>query len=755
MQQVATSPLEVDDFSGGKTDNYINGDLKRGQEFDNLFILTNRRLRSRWGSLLDEDDPAAAQIPAGNQRIGALINYNNSSTLFVQSAKKIYYRNPSAYTTLIGPTSNDVFNAGSTSSFVSYSEWNRHLFITNDLFPNVQKIYADGSSVLQTRTAGLPALASSPTVTAGLAGTRSYLYAFHYYYTYTIGTEVFEDRGPVTEVELASSGDPSVNNNSISAIPVLANSTVNNYDTTTVKVHIFRTLNGGSDFFKIGQVTNGTTVFTDNVSDATAADDEPIYISGGVLDNDPPPLCKFIHIVNNVGYYAHIKEGAETFPNKYKISVPFDPDSVPGASEDTVEDEITGVSSVQSIPIIACKRHIYRSEGVFDETGRGELNHTRISDTAGCVSNLSFVQAEGSLYWFGNDGVYTTDGYKVMKISDHLNDTYANFISSTTNPKRIVGSFDEKYRRIIWSVQKDSASSDNDSCLILELRWGISAESVFTTMSGADSFAPTSVVFFNKLMYRADKRGYVFVHHEDDDADPKIDLNIDEDTWARETIIYDYKGVATNFGTTLGRKWVPKGTITLGNLGNVSVQPRVINDDGAKIRDLKQIRFRGNFIWGDDEFIWGNPECQWGSSGIIENTRRMPARGLRLSYFQLQLTNALTIVTNSDILGNATLTDVNTATLDDITVNWPNDSVDYYLSFDNDDYSTQYLVTERTTSTLTFLDSSGSSPVGSHAWELTGYKKGEIINILSYAIMFSTNSDSLRAYMGSDSGENA
>lgn len=758
MQQVATQRLEIADFSGGMTDNYINGPVNSGQLFNNLHILPNKTLESRWGSHVDElATPANALIPAGNQRIGALLNYNNSSTLLVQSAKKMWYRNPLAYTELVGPvTSNPVFNLGATTNFVSASEWNRHLFVTSDAFPNVQKIYSDGSGVLQVRTAGLPEMAA-PTVTAGAAGTRTYLYAFHYFFEYTIGSQIFQDRGPVTQVELTASGDPSAVATAITAIPVLANGATHNYATTVIKVHIFRTLDAGAEFFKVGEVTNGTTAFNDNMSDATAEDAESIYISGGILDNEPPPLAKYIHIVNNVGYYGHVKVGSEVFPNKYRLSVPFDPDSCPGEFEDEVEDEITGVSSAQSVAIILCKRHIYRSEGNFDELGRGSVGHTRISDTAGCVSALSAVQAEGNLFWAGNDGFYMTDGYKVMKISDHLNTTYATYMSEMSEKKRIVGAFDEKYRRIIWTIQADSSNTDNDLCVILELRWGISDRMVFTTISGGeDSFSPTYVQFFNRKMYRADRRGFVFIHDEDDDADPKIDTIVTADLWNRVPIIYNYLGPALNFGTTLGRKWVPKAVITLGNIGNVSVQPNAINDDGASVRALKEIRIRRNFSWGDSEFVWGNPDCTWGAAGIFEQWRRMPARGLRLSYFQMQLTNSYTVVANSDTYGTATLDSAaKTLTLDSALTAWPSDSVDYYVSFPIDSYTAEFRITERTATELTFLDAGNVTTTGSTAWLIRGYKKGEFISILGYAVLYSSNSLSHATYQGSDTGNNA
>src|SRR3990167_1335346 len=306
-------PLEVNDFSGGITDYYINAAPNRAQTMDNLFILPNRSVKSRSGSVLD--DETNDTIPSGNIRIGALINYNNSAHLLVQSEENIYYRNTSAYTTLVGPvTSNAVFSSGATTNYISSAEWNRHLIVASDAFVKPQKIYKDGSDVLQVRTAGLPALASAPTVTAGGAGARTYIYAFLYFYTYTIGSQVFEDFGPVTQVTVTSSLEPSATNNPVTSIPVLANGATDNYDTTVIKVHIYRTLNGGTTLYKIGEVTNGTTVFTDDVSDATADNGTLIYTTGGVLDNDPPPLCKDVHTVNGYTYYAHIKVSTEVFP---------------------------------------------------------------------------------------------------------------------------------------------------------------------------------------------------------------------------------------------------------------------------------------------------------------------------------------------------------------------------------------------------------------------------------------------------------
>jgi len=51
--------------------------------------------------------------------------------------------------------------------------------------------------------------------------------------------------------------------NQIAAIPVLAGG---NYDTSNIKVRIFRTTDNGSTSYYVGQVTNGTVTFQDTVN---------------------------------------------------------------------------------------------------------------------------------------------------------------------------------------------------------------------------------------------------------------------------------------------------------------------------------------------------------------------------------------------------------------------------------------------------------------------------------------------------------
>ncbi|MES2212773.1 MAG: hypothetical protein V4490_06515, partial [Pseudomonadota bacterium] len=352
---------------------------------------------------------------------------------------------------------------------------------------------------------------------------------FIYEATYMVNSTTFIDFGPIgdNEVFVSNADAPETNPNNITAIPVLSNGVIDNYDTATITVSIYRTTNASSDpFYRIGVVTNGTTTFTDNVSDASAQNTGSLlYTEGGVVENDPPLPCKVLHVNQNLGYYGNVKEGSEIRPNRLYQSVPDDIDSVPATFFIDLDDEIVGISSVNDIPVVFCKKFTYRIDGQFDELGRGGMNRMKISDTAGCVSSQGIVQTLEGIYWAGQDGFYFTDGFKVVKINKEWNKTYANLVdtsSKTLAQVRIQGKYDSSNRRIWWSVWEDAGNSDVDKCYILDLNWGLSDEMPFSSASNGVNWAPTAIEFVNNNLIRADKRGYLFQHSAVVYTDPKI-----------------------------------------------------------------------------------------------------------------------------------------------------------------------------------------------------------------------------------------
>lgn len=874
-------PWVVDDFTGGVTDNYLAGNRNQYQRADNLFITDERKLITRPGSVILDETYFLPDHLVSNPRVGALFAFEEQ--IFENSGRGVYY-NDSGYTTLVGPSSNQALPAGTSASKTSWALWNKHLVITNDAFGSPMKIYKDSNDVFQVRNAGLPALASSPTVTGNITlilafandikskygthiasaaahgtsadGTNtisaanatnlsslitlvtelltdfnihekdaeepsgwayhskqegfdhslasviapttigecitklldlkdkfnehtndrsahgaltanviladisagSYIYTFLYYYTYTIGSVAFEDFGPTTTVQVEGIDPPNSTNVSIASIPTLANGATENWDTSNIKVKIYRSEDGGLTSYYVGQVTNGTAIYTDSTSDATLVTSTLLYTDGGVYDNDPPPKAKYVVVANNSAWYLHVKEGSEVYPNRGRQSIQFDIDACPEEFFFDVEDEITGGGSIGIYPIVFCKGRTYRIEGVLDLTGRGIIEPKEISRTVGCVSHLSIVQTRDGIFFAGQDGFYFTNGYEVIKISKEFNTTYKSLVLDDTQKLNIYGAYESLSNRIWWAVQVDTGSADNDACYIASLNYGIGPQTPFTTISGDTSFSPTALMFFDNNMYRSDRRGYLFIHSNDYKTDPKVDTLANPDTWEEQTIIYDYKSSAFDFGRADVRKWVPSLIFNAKNETNVSIGLNSYNDDSDFSLELKEIKIQSNIVWGDSTITWGDPDIVWNYDKTINAMRRFPATKLRCSYKQLEVTNSYTIIENSDDLGAASIdSSLKTATLATAPDNvWPEDSVDYYISFEDDDYTLEYQITDRTADVLTYRDALNSSvTAASSKWLLKGYKKGDVVSFLNYSIMFAYLSSTQTSFSPDQTGGNA
>ena len=806
---LSNQQLVVGDFSGGITDYTLDAQPNQSAELENFVINQNKKLITVPGS--DIFNSLYPQIPDGNARITGLFK-TVTPNLFVNSGRKIWYPGVSAWTALTGPSGNVAFEAGTTASFMSSSEWNDHTYATNSEYSRPIKIFRNGAGVEQVRTAGLPDLASSPavvstvaatvtftvtaanatagavyqaangsqftvstTITAGttltttstgavpasgtltkVSGTgdttinftavtsplNNYVYAFHYFYQYTVGTTQYEDYGPVTYV--ARTNVPAVTATvtaSVSGIPVLSNGSTLNYETTVVKVFIYRTINNGLTLYKIGEVTNGTTTFVDNFADGGITTNLLLYSNGGTLDYDPPPLCKYVHIVNGVAYYANIKEGSEFFRNQIRQSIQGDPDSCPiGLTVDVLE-EIVGLSSYTDNPLVFTNKRVYRLNGQYDELGQGQVTFEDITKTVGCMSHSSIVQTRYGVFWAGDDGFYWTDGFNFKKVSDSINERYKSLVSSNTRKSRMYAAYDTTENKIHWAVTYDNSATDNDAFFTLDLRWGISENCTFTTRSNGDAFSPTAIIFYQGDLIRADRRGYLFKHSSSYTTDPDVNPLAPYSQWTRKTIIPRYVSTIFNFGMPMVRKWVPKMLLSMQNVTNVSVQIRSINDDSSAAKDLLEIRYRGNVLWGDPEPLWGDELPYWSFFNLIEEMRRFPAKSLRCSFKQIEITQAFTIIYNSDTLGTGTVN--STAKTVTITGTLPTEIADYFIYFETDGYTKGYEIVSRDSNTqLTYLDPTTLQPSGSNVkYVIKGYPKGEIFNILSYILYYAPLTD--------------
>lgn len=569
--------------------------------------------------------------------------------------------------------------------------------------------------------------------------------------------------------------------NLLSNLPVIANDDTTNYDLPNINLEIYRTTDGGQNFFLIGTVPNGTTTFTDSVNDTLEGIDgslsvdegKPLYTTGGVVGDDQPPPCKYTHMLNGYVYYGGIFDTGQFFPNRLRQSKPNSPDSAPATFFDDFDSPLVGIGSARGNLITFCKTSIYRCSGQFNTQGQGLMTHENISDTLGCLNARSIISTEIGVFFAGTDGFYYTDGYQIINITFELKDTYASYTQTQTQQNGIYGAYDKINRRIWWSLRTGDYDSDASVVWVFYVNFGVKPSGVFTFITNGLNFRPSSFVIQHGQPYYAHEKGYLLKLDQWNKWDATIDTSVDPSLWEHEVIPYWYRSVAVDLGTTFQRKWIPKIHMVGQNRGNMGIQ---INS----IRDLNQydqgavpmapINYTQNFTWGDPTFVWGDPNCIWKTDGKMDVWRRFPAGQLRSDFMQVEIKPANLAVYASSVnfpdfafaqvtgsgAGSTKTVEILTPTgFSDIV--WPLDVVGYSLSLDFDEYELMFPITAVSTNTITVVDATGILPVNSnnYEWEIWGVKKEQRVHLSSFVLHYAYLGDENQAYPGASSSSGA
>lgn len=568
------------------------------------------------------------------------------------------------------------------------------------------------------------------TIPGGDLTLADYIYAFVYFYEYTVGTETFQDFGPVLYKQASDVISIDYESLAISQIPTLANTANTHYDTSTLKVKIYRTTNNGTVYYLVGDVTNGTTTFTDDVSDTELVTRETLYVEGGVLENEEPPESSYVHICGDTAYWVPVD-----FPNRILQAKRGDPDSVPSDTYLDLPNAVVGVSSVKGIVVGFNATRVYRIENSFDDLGRGQMTPVAISEVTGCIAPESIVQIENGILFAGNDQFYFTDGYKVTPVANEWRTTYANFIRDADARALIQGVYNSKEGRAYFTVSEDA--DEADSWAVVDLNFPLTQNSRWSIANNGESFRPSAIGVFNGNVIRGDSRGYVFYHSPSFVNDPLYSASLSASDWTKAHLPYDFRSAAFDFGSTQIIKWVTTVTSQFRGLTNLSIQLVSCNDDGRVIANLSPIRYRGHIYWNQPGILWGASGILWNDTQLIDEKRFFPSGSLRCAYKQIRLEPAYVTIYNSDTYGSATVSAAsNTATLP--TLDWPSDVENYYISFDDDNYDTEFLISDRTSdSVITFLDPGAVSPAdGTRKWLIKGYPKNEKFEFLGWNIKY-------------------
>lgn len=577
---------------------------------------------------------------------------------------------------------------------------------------------------------------------------------------------------------------PSITNsitrgNQISNLPTLSNDGSSNYDTSNILLNIYRTVDGGTTWYKVTQVTNGTASYLDTTNDilSTASSDalntnQTLYTTGGVVGFDQAPQSKFVHIFLGTAYYGGVFDSGQFFPNRIRQSVPNAPDSSPATFFLDLDDEITGLSSARSNVIGLCKNSVQRIAGQFNSQGQGQMSQEKISDGIGCLNAKSIVRTEIGIFYAGTDGFYYTDGFQVIKISLELDQTYASMTKTYNQQRSIVGAYDKINRRIWWNMKASDNDSDNSITFIYYMNFGARPSGVFTTAgndgaNGISYWRPSSMVFWNNSNIRGDERGYVFKAYSHTKTDPKVDTTVSASLWSQAYIPWEYRSLAIPFGGTFMRKWLTKIHVVGKNTGHAAIQINAVRDlnfDGDGIKALKPINYTDAIIWGNATCVWNDPivgpKTIWNPPGKMDVWRRFPQTALRADFLQIQMVPAsLAVYSSSQNFpagANCTVDNVGkTATIltpaGYTAIVWPLDSVDYSIYFDTDLYVQGYAITAVSGATITFSDAANLSSLVTGAgtqWVIRGLKKGQRPTISSYLVHFAYFGDKNQKYPG-------
>lgn len=582
----------------------------------------------------------------------------------------------------------------------------------------------------------------------------------------TVGNPVFV--GPVEVIKRYAIGEKVATKNesfypdainrystpeSISAIPTLSE-----YD-TDIKVNIYRTSLNGTVYFEVDNVANGTSTYSDYSLDSTDSQGkgalinrQQIYTTGGVVGFDQVEGAKYLHVVNNKAYYAGIYEDGKLIENRLLQSINGAPDAVPASFFDDFDDEIVGLSSARSNLIVFCKNSIYREAGEFGETGQGFLTHEKISDVVGCLNHSSIVQTEIGIFFAGTDGFYYTDGYQVIKVSLELDETYKSFTSSVSQKAAIRGAYDPSGRRVWWSVRENDGDTRNGKFFVLHLNDGTKPSSTFTTVFG-ENIKNSAHTFWLGHHWIGVRDGYV-MH-----SAPYQKSDVDPETGYSSAIQFNYLSTALDAGGIFNTKYATKMHVIGDNVGNANIEPYIVRDknfDNIGVRAMAEISYADNIVWGNPVCVWGQNETWWNNTGRMDEWRRFPRTTIRSDVFQVGFRNSDSTVYASedeayfpdDVYADvSSSSNVSLNSLSQGALTWPSDLKGLYISFDSDDYETEYEISSQSGSTLVISTSFTTDTATRLAFKITGYKKNQKFSISSYVVHFANIGEGGASYV--------
>lgn len=731
--------IELKDFSGGITDFTYNSDPKYFKEADNFLIERDRTVYSRHGiGLYDSNN---AQIPQGSERIPRLDTLGDGIVAFSGPWINLFLN--SSLSIAQTPNGNLALNNANFSTIHDSAKWQDQLFIVDNAFSSPIKVFIDGFGVLKAVQAGLPEIVNSITLTPSIAETSSYIYAFNYKYTYTVGAETLVSYGPVTYSQITNGPDFSLGESiTISGIPVLSSGTGAIYDDANIVKQIHRTEDGGLTYYLVAEIPNATTGYVDTTTNELLVNNQVIYNQATNAVYSEPIKSKYIEIINNIAWYGNCYDSA-SFPNRVYQSIPSIPDAVPRDNYIEFDEEVTGIGSFDIYPIIFTKSKVYRLEGFIDSFGSGVIIKKVIADAVGGISNNSIIKTSTGLYWASADGFYRTDAFRASKISTQIDYRYKVISSSDSKREKIYATYDQINKRIIWACQK--SQSDNDIMFVFDELFD-----AFTTVSALKTTQPASILYKDNCIVIGDSRGILFCLSEKHKSDLVFDVLASPSEWKTTPILYNLVHIDYDFGSFDINKWVTRISVFGKQQNPVDFIVSSFNNGSNKESFTYPVKYTQGMAWNDSGYEWGEEQLTWGGDpNFMYISRRFRCGKMRLRHksFKIQNTNAIIKCSSENNSMTELIIDqsIKTASSQDIQlVSFSSDENGYFLEISN----VLYEIENATSDTLSLKDPDNSLVSGVYQFKIVGIPKNQILHIDGIVYSFTDQDNDISWYQG-------
>ena len=709
------------DFSGGITDFRFNTASNYAETMKNWTVLRDKSMQVRFG--FEFWDLVAPRIPT-NTRVSNVADIND--TLVFYSNGKAYYNN-TGFQEILGPTGNQALHNSTSDAMVDIAQFGDQFICVDDDHSFPVKMFKDENGILKVVNAGLPQIVSEPVITPSSDSGGSFLYAFVYEYSYKVGTTSFLDLGEPLLAAVTNAQDSFSGTASISAYLELINGVNRNYDTAAIRKRIYRTQNNGTTFYLVDTIDNDVLIYTDSTNDDDLTNGEVLYTQGGVKANAQPPQAKYVAVNDNVVYYANIIEGAENKPFRLRFSKVGDPDSVPESFFEDFDSQITGIAAIDGRTLVFTDKKTIALEGELDTVGRGTIARKSISDI-NCIAASSIVTTKDYVYWFSDSGIHRTDGVQEEKLTQHLDLSYQALTSTGLDKRRIYGSYDNVNQRVYWCI--NTGSGDNNSFLVYdEIHKG------FIYMDSDEDMAPSSLIYKNQEIIRADNDGYIFKHTQSTFSD-LIKSALPVADWWTKAIPYEWKHIAWDMGDSEAVKWVNKINVVGRPKTNVYLDTRIYKEGSQDYFSLSPIKFNPLMIWGDVSLLWGDAANRWNSVDYLNIAKRMHRKAKRITNMQISMASAY-----ATIQGSGASTD-SYVQVDEVakTVSLF-DPITYKFGIIYEGYDViingfSYVVQSGSESTMLVADPDNTLVDGTYEYEIKGFPKEQRPHISDISIYF-------------------